>query len=148
MKLLVLHGPNLNMLGKREPEQYGKVTLEEINAMLRDVARQHNVEIEIYQSNHEGALIDKIHSAIGSAHGLLLNPGALTHTSIALRDAVIASTIPTVEVHLSNIYAREPFRRASFLSDVALGVISGFREYSYVLGLQALIYHLRAASSV
>ena len=144
MKILVLHGPNLNLLGLREPAYYGTVTLEKINGMIADTAKQHSVEVDFFHSNHEGALIDRIHAAIGSVNGILLNPGAFTHTSIALRDAVLASGIPTVEVHLSNIYARESFRRTSLFSDVVIGVVSGFKEHSYILGLEALIRHLKA----
>lgn len=144
MRILILHGPNLNLLGLREPAYYGNMTLEKINDMIADAAKQHGVEVEFFHSNHEGALIDRIHAAIGSVSGILFNPGAFTHTSIALRDAVLAGGIPTVEVHLSNIYAREPFRQKSLLSDIVIGVVSGFKEYSYILGFEALIRHLKA----
>jgi len=143
MKILILHGPNLNLLGSREPEQYGTCTLETINAQLAEVAQQKGVEVEFYQSNHEGFLIDKIHSARGAVDGIVINAGAYTHTSIGIRDAILGCGIPTVEVHLSNIYAREAFRRTSVLSDVALGVIAGFKEQSYLLALEAIIHHLK-----
>ena len=142
MKILVLHGPNLNLLGRREPEQYGTITLEDINALLQDQARKDSVEISFLQTNSEGELVDAVQKSIGSINGILINPGAYTHTSIALRDAIAAAALPVVEVHLSNIYNREEFRKHSYISGVALGVISGFRENSYLLGLQALVFHL------
>ncbi|MEI6128025.1 MAG: type II 3-dehydroquinate dehydratase, partial [Pseudomonadota bacterium] len=122
MKLLFINGPNLNLLGKREPDKYGSMTLQKINEMIESCARKENVEAVFFQSNAESALIDEIHTAMGTYDGIVINPGAYTHSSIALRDAIIASGIPTVEVHLSNIYSREEFRKKSFISDVAVGV--------------------------
>jgi 3-dehydroquinate dehydratase-2 len=134
MRFLVLHGPNLNLLGSREPEIYGSTTLEDINKLLTDAAAPD--EIVTFQSNHEGELIDKLQES--GYDGVLINPGGFTHTSVALRDAVSALSIPVVEVHLSNIYAREEFRQRSLLSGVCKGVISGFGAQSYLLGIQAL----------
>lgn len=137
--ILVLHGPNLNLLGLREPEVYDRVTLDDINRRLDEVARRRAAELRIMQSNHEGGLIDAIHAARTWAHGLLINPGGYTHTSVALRDAISAVALPCVEVHLSNIYKREPFRHHSFISPVASGTIAGFGWRSYTLGLTALL---------
>ncbi|MEM6714358.1 MAG: type II 3-dehydroquinate dehydratase [Cyanobacteria bacterium P01_C01_bin.147] len=147
LKVLVLHGPNLNMLGKREPGIYGLQTLTDINNLLKEVAAELAVEISSEQSNHEGVLVDFIQDAFGVFDGLLINPAAYTHTSVALRDAIAAVAIPTVEVHLSNIHKREAFRHHSYIAPVAIGQISGFGADSYRLGLQALVTHLRAASS-
>lgn len=147
MKILVIHGPNLNLLGKREPDQYGTLTLEEINKKIVSQAQKENVEVKIMQANAEGEIIAEIHRALGYFDGIIINPAAYTHTSIALRDALLAVNLPTVEVHLSNIYKREDFRQKSMISDVAIGVISGFREHSYILGLEALIYHLTRSKS-
>lgn len=140
--ILLLHGPNLNLLGTREPGVYGWVTLAEINEKLTEIAAASSTTLRIYQSNHEGVLIDHIHEARTWANGILINPGAYTHTSYALRDAITAVGLPTVEVHLSNIHAREPFRHESKIAAACLGQISGFGWNSYRLGLQALLHHL------
>jgi 3-dehydroquinate dehydratase-2 len=141
--LLVLHGPNLNLLGKREPGVYGATTLSQINDLLQREADALGFELKILQSNHEGVLVDAIHDAMSRCQGILINPGAYTHTSVALRDAIAAVDLPTVEVHLSNIHRREAFRHHSYIAPVAVGQISGFGAYSYILGLQALAQHLQ-----
>jgi 3-dehydroquinate dehydratase-2 len=138
-KILVLHGPNLNLLGTREPEVYGTLTLEEINQRLRDTFQERGVELRFVQSNSEGALIDAIHEARDWADGIVFNPGAYTHTSFALRDAIAAVGLPTVEVHLSNVYAREEFRHRSLIAPECVGKITGFGWRSYVLGIQGLL---------
>lgn len=148
-RLLVLHGPNLNLLGTREPEVYGRATLAEIDVRIREECQALGAEVRILQSNHEGALVDAIQGARTTADALVLNAAAYTHTSVAIRDAVAALQVPVVEVHLSNVFARERFRRRSLLSDVVSGVISGFGPESYVLGVRAalsLLSRLPAAS--
>ena len=138
-KVLLIHGPNLNLLGKREPKVYGTTSLEEINARMMQIASESGAELRIFQSNSEGALIDAIHDAEDWADGIVINPGAYTHYSYAIRDALAAVRLPTIEVHLSNIYAREEFRQISVISAVALGCISGLGWRSYAFALQALV---------
>jgi 3-dehydroquinate dehydratase-2 len=142
MKILVMHGPNLNLLGTREPTIYGNITINGINSAISDLALELGIEVNIVQSNSEGALIERIHSAIGVYHGILINPAAYTHTSIAIRDALSAAALPVVEVHLSNIHSREEFRSKSFVAPIAVGQISGFGPDSYLLGLRAIFNHL------
>ena len=144
MQLLALHGPNLNLLGTREPGVYGSQTLDQVNAELESRAQAMGAAISCFQSNHEGALVDRIHEGRGSVDGILINAGAYTHSSIALRDALLGVAIPFVELHLSNTHAREPFRHHSTLADKALGVICGFGPLSYTLALEGLVAHLRA----
>lgn len=139
MKILVLHGPNLNLLGTREPEVYGNLTLDDINARLVKLGESLGAELNCQQSNHEGVLVDALHDAREWADGVVFNPGAYSHTSVALRDAISAIGIPVVEVHLSNVYAREEFRHKSMLSAVCAGKLSGFGWRSYTLGLRALV---------
>lgn len=142
MKLAVLNGPNLNLLGSREPEIYGTTTLGDIESRMRDVARELGVELLFQQTNHEGALIDAIHGLRGSADGVIINAGAYSHTSLAVRDALSAVAIPYVEVHLSNIFSREPERRHSMLASGATAVLCGFGAYGYELALRGLIARL------
>jgi len=139
MKILVIHGPNLNLLGKREPDIYGIVTLDTINQRLSALAHELGVEVSFFQSNHEGELVQKIQDAMGIYQAIIINPGAYTHTSVALRDAISSTGIPTVETHLSNIYRREEFRRHSYVSGVAIGQITGFGADSYLLALRAAV---------
>lgn len=138
-RILVLHGPNLNLLGQREPEVYGRTTLAEIDAGLAVVAAGAGFEVDCRQSNHEGVLIDSVQEAMGDAAGILINPGGLTHTSVSLRDALAATDLPVVEVHLSNVHVREPFRSHSYVSGVATGVVAGLGADGYRLGLRALM---------
>jgi 3-dehydroquinate dehydratase-2 len=138
-KILIIHGPNLNLLGKREPDIYGKVTLKQINAQLKRIAKKRKTSLTIKQSNYEGEIVELIGGARNKFLGLLINPAAYTHTSVAIRDAILAAGIPTVEVHLSNIYRREEFRHKSLISPVVKGTIMGFGDKSYTLGLEVLI---------
>lgn len=146
MRIAVVHGPNLRLLGRREPEVYGTATLSDVNALLTEEASALGVEVEFFQSNHEGDLLDFVDEASARVQGFVVNPGAFTHTSVALRDALAGVALPFVEVHLSNTAAREPFRRHSYLADLAAGVVFGFGSESYVLGLRGLVGRLRGAS--
>jgi 3-dehydroquinate dehydratase-2 len=144
MRIAVLNGPNLNLLGQREPEIYGRTTLAEIEALVRQAASGDGVEIDWFQTNHEGALVDAVQQLRGRADGALINAAALTHSSLALRDALLAVKVPFVELHLSNVFAREPERRHSVIADLAIGIVSGFGAQSYLLALRALVGRLRA----
>lgn len=142
MRILVIHGPNLNLLGKREPDIYGSETLHEIDMRIRKHAQEEGISVETFQSNHEGEIIDKIHEAaddsLGAYDGLIINPGAYTHYSIAIRDAIQGAGLPTIEVHLSNTHAREPFRRKSVITPVCRGQITGLGSHGYLLAIDAL----------
>lgn len=144
--ILILHGPNLNLLGLREPEVYGSMTLDQINNLLKEEGKRLQVIISCLQSNYEGVLIDAIHQSRDSHQGIIINAGAYTHTSVAIRDALAGVQVPTVEVHLSNIYQREEFRHHSYIAPIAIGQISGFGANSYILGLQALVRYLQEAN--
>ena len=143
LRILVIHGPNLNMLGKREPEIYGSSTLEDVNTKLGREAKELGAEVEFFQSNSEGEIVGRIQGAMSSAQGILINPGGYTHTSVAIRDAILSTGLPVVEAHMSNIYKREDFRQKSYVSGVALGVISGFGAESYSLALRGLVDYLK-----
>jgi 3-dehydroquinate dehydratase-2 len=144
MRVAVLNGPNLNLLGQREPELYGRTSLADIEAMVREAAKPLDVEVDWFQTNHEGEMVEAVQRLRGRADGALINAAALTHSSLALRDALLAVRIPFVELHLSNIFAREPERRHSVIADLALGMVTGFGAQSYLLALQALVGRLRA----
>ena len=146
MQLLLLNGPNLNLLGQREPDIYGQTTLASIETALQTEAEREGAQLDCFQSNFEGALVEKVHQAMGTSQGILINAGAYTHTSIALRDALLGVAIPYVELHLSNTHARERFRHRSLLADRAVGVVMGFGSASYSLALQGLLHHLRSNS--
>jgi len=143
MRIAVLNGPNLNLLGTREPEVYGRTTLPELEALVRAEATRLGVELQWFQSNHEGAFVEAVQGLRGAADGALVNAAAFTHTSLAIRDAMLAVRVPFVEVHLSNIFAREPERRHSRLADLAVGIVAGFGPQGYLLGLDALVARLR-----
>lgn len=143
MRIAVLNGPNLNLLGSREPEVYGRTTLPELEALVRAEAARLGIELTWFQTNHEGAFVEAVQGLRGQADGALVNAAAFTHTSLAIRDAMLAVQVPFVEVHLSNIFAREPERRHSRLADLALGIVAGFGPHGYLLGLQALASRLR-----
>ena len=145
MRIAVLNGPNLNLLGSREPEVYGRATLADIESAVPQAAAARGVDIDWFQSNHEGALIDAVQGLAGRADGALVNAAALTHTSVGLRDAMLAVRVPFVEIHLSNIFAREPARRQTLLADIAVGLVCGFGAQSYLLGLDAILGALRDA---
>jgi 3-dehydroquinate dehydratase-2 len=146
-KIQVIHGPNLNLLGQRQPSIYGGLTIEEIDERLLSYAAERGFDVRVFQSNHEGTIIEALHGMAGWAHGLVINPGAYTHYSYAIRDAIVAVGLPAIEVHLSNIHAREPFRQSSVIAPVCLGQISGFSWHSYRLGLAAMLAHLAENAS-
>lgn len=144
MRILVIHGPNLHLLGTREPDVYGATTLDDVNGALRDLAGTLGIEVDCVQHNSEGAIVQAIGEARDGVDGIVINPGAYTHTSVAIRDAIAGVGLPAVEVHLSNVHAREDFRRHSFIAPVCVGVVSGFGPGSYRVGLTALVEHLQA----
>lgn len=149
VRVLVLNGPNLDRLGSREPSVYGTGTLREIEAGLSELARELDIEIAFFQSAHEGALVERIHRAADEGvDGFLANLGAFTHTSIALRDAFLSAARPVVEIHITNVFSREPFRHKSYISDIAAGVLAGFGPYGYQLGLRGLVLKVRAAGNM
>ena len=141
-RILIIHGPNLNLIGSREPEVYGESTLSDIDERLRSHAETAGASVRSFQSNHEGSIIDAVQEAVGLVDGLVINPGAHAHYSIAIRDAISGVDLPAVEVHMSNIHAREPFRRSSVIAPACLGLICGFGWHSYLLGMDALLKHL------
>ena len=143
MNILLINGPNLNLLGAREPEIYGNQTLDQLEKELMQIAKKNEIKLECYQSNHEGKIVDKIQASFGNVNGILINAGALTHTSVALRDALVGTNIPFIELHISNIFNREGFRKESFLTDKAICIISGFGVNSYFLSLEAIINYLK-----
>ena len=143
MKLLLINGPNLNLLGTREPEKYGNTTLSDIENELKTKAKDSGAELECFQSNHEGEIIDKIHSVRGKCNGIIINAGGFTHTSVALRDAIASVEIPTVEVHMTNIHAREDFRHTSYISGVSVAQVVGFGKNSYKYALEGLLEYLK-----
>jgi 3-dehydroquinate dehydratase-2 len=147
-RILFIDGPNLNVLGKREPEVYGKRTLDEIRREVARAARRERAAVEFFQSNHEGEIVGRLQEVRGSFDGLVINPGGYTHTSVAIRDALVYAGVPAVELHLSNPGKREPFRRTSLIEDVVMGRIAGFGGYGYVLALSALVNHLREAGGL
>ncbi len=144
MRIGVIHGPNLRLLGSREPQVYGNDSLEDVNRALQELAGELGVDLEVFQSNHEGAILDHLEESAARVDGYLVNPGGLTHTSICLRDGLVGVGRPFVEVHLSNVHARERFRRHSYLAPVAVGAVAGFGVQSYLLGLRAIVGHLAA----
>jgi len=144
MHILLLNGPNLNLLGTREPEIYGKKSLKEIEIELCEIAKKRNIALSCFQSNHEGEIVDKIQKAINNIDGIMINAGAFTHTSVAIRDALLGSKIPFVELHISNIFNREPFRKESYLTDKAIGIISGFGIKSYFLAFDGIVSYLKS----
>lgn len=146
MKILVINGPNLNLLGQREPDVYGSFSLDEIEAEMRELATSENISLDFFQSNHEGEIVTRIQEAEKDCQAMIINPAAFTHTSVAIRDALAAVSLPAVEIHLSNIHARESFRNESYTAPVAAGVITGFGKDSYLLGLRAAISLARSSS--
>ena len=148
MKIMVIQGPNLNMLGVREQNIYGPMKLEQVHKQMQDVASQNNLEIEFFQTNLEGEIVDKIQESLGDAHGIIINPAAYTHTSVAIRDAIAAVNIPTIEVHISNVHRREEFRQKSMIAPVCAGQITGFGPFSYHLAMIAIMQILNELQSI